>query len=279
MCAGFLARMSDIAPHAEAIGLAYVTSDGPGITRRRSGPGFSYRDADGALVRDKETLARIKSLAIPPAWEDVWICPDAHGHLQAAGRDARGRKQHRYHPRFREVRDAAKFERLTEFAKALPALRKRIDEDMGLRGLPREKVLATIAHLLDTTLIRVGTMIQAVAFAGFALSPSIGRSALIVSGNLLALGNGMTQPSVSAYVSKRADPTAQGGTLGTNQSFASLARMIGPAFGGWLYGAFGPRSPYIAGALGMAVAGIVALSLRTTRSFEADQRNTSTQTS
>jgi DNA topoisomerase I len=148
--------MSDAAPHAEANGLAYVSSDGPGITRRRSGAGFSYRDADGKLVRDKATLARIKSLAIPPAWTDVWICPDECGHLQATGRDARGRKQHRYHARFREMREAAKFERLAEFAKALPALRARIDEDMGRRGLPREKVLATIAHLLDTTLIRVG---------------------------------------------------------------------------------------------------------------------------
>lgn len=148
--------MAPAAPHAEKVGLAYVTSDGPGITRRRSGAGFSYRDPNGELVRDRDTLARVKSLAIPPAWTDVWICPDEHGHLQATGRDARGRKQHRYHPRFREVREAAKFERLAEFAKALPALRARIDEDMGLRGLPREKVLATIAHLLDTTLIRVG---------------------------------------------------------------------------------------------------------------------------
>jgi len=148
--------MPDAAPHAEAIGLAYVASDVPGITRRRSGVGFSYRDSEGRLVRDNATLTRIKSLAIPPAWTDVWICPDENGHLQATGRDARGRKQHRYHPRFREVRDTAKFERLTEFAKALPALRERIDEDMSKRGLPREKVLATIVHLLDTTLIRVG---------------------------------------------------------------------------------------------------------------------------
>ena len=148
--------MAPAAPHAQAIGLAYVTSDCAGITRRRSGSGFSYRDADGKLIRDNATLARIKSLAIPPAWQDVWICPDDEGHLQATGRDARGRKQHRYHPRFREVRDAAKFERLTEFARALPALRARIHQDMSKRGLPRGKVLATIAHLLDTTLIRVG---------------------------------------------------------------------------------------------------------------------------
>lgn len=148
--------MAPAAPSAEKVGLAYVTSEGPGITRRRSGAGFSYRDAHDKLIRDEDTLARIKGLAIPPAWTDVWICPDENGHLQATGRDAKGRKQHRYHARFREVRDAAKFERLAEFAKALPALRKRIDEDMGKRGLPREKVLATIAHLLDTTLIRVG---------------------------------------------------------------------------------------------------------------------------
>jgi DNA topoisomerase-1 len=148
--------MAPAAPSAEKVGLAYVTSEGSGITRRRSGSGFSYRDQHDTLIRDEDTLARIKSLAIPPAWTDVWICPDENGHLQATGRDAKGRKQHRYHPRFREVREAAKFERLPEFAKALPALRKRIDEDMGKRGLPREKVLATIAHLLDTTLIRVG---------------------------------------------------------------------------------------------------------------------------
>jgi len=148
--------MAPAAPSAEKVGLAYVTTDSPGITRRRSGAGFSYRDPHDKLIRDEDTLARIKSLAIPPAWEDVWICPDENGHLQATGRDAKGRKQHRYHPRFREVREAAKFERLADFAKALPALRKRIDADMGKRGLPREKVLATIAHLLDTTLIRVG---------------------------------------------------------------------------------------------------------------------------
>jgi DNA topoisomerase-1 len=148
--------MAPAAPQAEKVGLAYVSSEGPGITRRRSGAGFSYRDPHDKLIRDADTLARIKSLAIPPAWTDVWICPDEDGHLQATGRDARGRKQHRYHPRFREVREAAKFDRLADFANALPALRARIDEDMGKRGLPREKVLATIAHLLDTTLIRVG---------------------------------------------------------------------------------------------------------------------------
>ena len=137
-------------------GLIHVSDDAPGYTRRRAGKGFAYRDADGRRVRDKETLARIRSLAVPPAWTEVWICADPNGHLQATGRDARGRKQHRYHPRFREVREAAKFDRLAEFARALPALRARVKRDMARTGLPREKVLAAIVHLLDTTLIRIG---------------------------------------------------------------------------------------------------------------------------
>jgi DNA topoisomerase-1 len=137
-------------------GLIHVSDDAPGLKRRRAGKGFAYRDADGRPVRDKETLARIRGLAVPPAWTEVWICADPNGHLQATGRDARGRKQHRYHPRFREVREAAKFERLAEFARALPALRARVKRDMAREGLPREKVLAAIVHLLDTTLIRIG---------------------------------------------------------------------------------------------------------------------------
>src|SRR6185436_17064995 len=107
-------------------------------------------------LRDAAQLNRIKSLAIPPAWTDVWICSSANGHLQATGRDARGRKQHRYHPRFREVREEAKFERLAEFGASLPALRAQIERDMRKQGLPRAKVLAAIVHLLDTTMIRVG---------------------------------------------------------------------------------------------------------------------------
>lgn len=139
-----------------APGLTYVSDDGPGLSRRHAGKGFTYRTARGAQVRDAKTLTRIKSLAIPPAWTDVWISANPNGHLQATGRDARGRKQHRYHPRFREHRDAAKFDHLADFAKALPALRARVSRDMRKQGLPREKVLAAIVHLLDTTLIRVG---------------------------------------------------------------------------------------------------------------------------
>lgn len=137
-------------------GLSYVSDEEPGIRRTRAGKGFAYRDAKGRAVRNAKTLARIKALVIPPAWTDVWICADENGHLQATGRDARGRKQHRYHPRFRAVREEAKFDRLADFAKALPSIRRRITRDMAKPGLPREKVLAAIVKLLDTTLIRIG---------------------------------------------------------------------------------------------------------------------------
>ena len=141
---------------AESAGLVYASDGEPGITRRRAGKGFSYRDPGGRPVKDKDALARIRALAIPPAWTDVWISPDPNGHIQATGRDARGRKQYRYHPRFREVRDGTKYERMLDFAAALPALRARVNDDMSRRGMPREKVLATVVHLLETTMIRVG---------------------------------------------------------------------------------------------------------------------------
>jgi DNA topoisomerase I len=141
---------------AETAGLLYVSDEEPGIRRRKSGKGFTYTRPDGKKVEDGSTLERIKSLAIPPAYTDVWICAKANGHIQATGRDAKGRKQYRYHPAFREVRESTKYEHMLEFAKGLPAIRKTIDEHMSLRGLPREKVLATVVHLLENTLIRVG---------------------------------------------------------------------------------------------------------------------------
>ena len=141
---------------ARAAGLRYVSDARPGITRRPQGDGFAYLDPSGKPVRDEATLERIRSLAIPPAYTDVWICPQANGHIQATGRDARGRKQYRYHPRWRETRDATKYEHMAEFAAALPAIRARVAADLRRRGLPREKVLATIVRLLETTLIRVG---------------------------------------------------------------------------------------------------------------------------
>jgi DNA topoisomerase-1 len=141
---------------AESAGLRYVSDDRPGIRRKKSGKGFSYVQPDGRKLSDARVLRRIKSLAVPPAWIDVWICPVADGHLQATGRDARGRKQYRYHPLFREVRESTKYEHLITFAHALPGIRAKVREHMSLRGLPREKVLATVLHLLETTLIRVG---------------------------------------------------------------------------------------------------------------------------
>jgi len=141
---------------ADAAGLRYVSDAAPGIRRRRSGAGFAYLGPDGRRITDAATLARIRALAVPPAWSDVWICPRADGHVQATGRDERGRKQYRYHPRWREVRDETKYERLIEFARALPAVRARVEADMALPGLPRQRVLATVIHLLDRTLIRIG---------------------------------------------------------------------------------------------------------------------------
>jgi DNA topoisomerase-1 len=128
----------------------------PGIRRIGTGKTFRYIRPNGSVVRDAATLARIRSLAIPPAWTDVWICPLGDGHIQAVGRDARQRKQYRYHARWREVRDATKFDRMADFGKVLPKIRAQVKRHLRLQGLPREKVLATIVRLLETTLIRVG---------------------------------------------------------------------------------------------------------------------------
>ncbi|MDP9326102.1 MAG: DNA topoisomerase IB, partial [Candidatus Dormibacteraeota bacterium] len=141
---------------ATAAGLRWVSDDRPGIRRRRRGGGFVYIRADGAQVAKGPDLDRITELAVPPAWEDVWICSDPRGHLQATGRDARGRKQYRYHRRWREARDANKFDRIVAFGRALPRIRRRCSRDLARPGLPRERVLAAIIRLLDESLIRVG---------------------------------------------------------------------------------------------------------------------------
>lgn len=141
---------------AQAAGLRYVTDVKPGIRRFRCGKGFRYTAPGGAPVNDDDTLKRIRSLAIPPAWRGVWICTSSNGHLQATGRDARGRKQSRYHPRWREVRDETKYERMLQFAQALPVIRDRVKKNLALPGLPREKVIATIVSLMEQTHIRVG---------------------------------------------------------------------------------------------------------------------------
>lgn len=155
---------------AKAAGLRYVSDAEPGISRQRSGSTFRYLRPDGKALREAETLARIRRLAIPPAWEDVWICVRDDGHLQATGRDARGRKQYRYHPRWREVRDETKYGRMLAFAKALPRIRRRVSQDLALPGLPREKVLATVVRLLETTRIRVGNQEYARANDSFGLT-------------------------------------------------------------------------------------------------------------
>ncbi|MDB5214394.1 MAG: topoisomerase [Myxococcaceae bacterium] len=141
---------------AKAAHCRYVDDSGPGIRRVKAGKGWKLVSPQGKPIRDREILARVKSLVIPPAWTDVWICPDVDGHIQATGRDARGRKQYRYHWRFREVREETKYERMMEFAEALPAIRAKVDEDLGKPGLTREKVLATVVRLLEITLIRIG---------------------------------------------------------------------------------------------------------------------------
>jgi DNA topoisomerase I len=141
---------------AESAGLRYVSDEQAGISRKGAGRGFRYINADGSAVTDKNVLRRIRSIVIPPAWTDVWVCRHRDGHIQATGRDAKNRKQYRYHPAFREIRESSKYEHMIQFADALPRIRAKVREHMALRGLPREKVLATVVHLLETTLIRVG---------------------------------------------------------------------------------------------------------------------------
>jgi len=148
--------MAEAQSAAAAAGLVYVSDAEPGIRRERHGDGFRYFGVDGNEITDADEIARLARLAVPPAYEDVWICPSSRGHLQATGRDARGRKQYRYHPKWREARDGAKFARMTEFAAALPRLRRRLRRDLASKELSREKVLAVVVSLLDVTRVRVG---------------------------------------------------------------------------------------------------------------------------
>jgi len=155
---------------AREAGLRYVSDENPGIHRKPAKQEFAYVDAAGRRVKDPGELRRIRALVIPPAWTDVWICPRANGHIQATGRDARGRKQYRYHPRWREVRDGVKYERMLDFVRALPRIRRRVERDLGRRTLDREKVLATVVRLLELTLIRVGNEDYARTNQSFGLS-------------------------------------------------------------------------------------------------------------
>jgi DNA topoisomerase I len=157
--------------------LRYVAGDAPGISRKRRGKGFYYMGPDSKRIRDRATLDRIESLVIPPAWEHVWICPLENGHIQAIGRDARGRKQYRYHPHYREVRDEAKFDHMVAFGAALPKIRARVNRDLARRGLPQRKVVAAIVRLLDETCIRVGNEEYAKTNKSFGLSTMRNRHA------------------------------------------------------------------------------------------------------
>jgi DNA topoisomerase-1 len=169
---------------AAATGLRYVRADDPGIERRRAGKGFAYRHPSGTPVRDASTLARIRALAIPPAWTDVWICRDPEGHLQATGRDARGRRQYRYHPRFRARRDRGKFARLVRFGDLLPKIRRRVRADLARPGLPREKVLAAVVALLETTRFRVGNAEYARLNRSFGISTLRDRHAKVTGSTI-----------------------------------------------------------------------------------------------
>jgi len=170
---------AEAAAAARTARLRYVSDRNPGITRHRRGASFGYRGPDGRPIRDADTLARIRRLAVPPAWEEVWISPDPNGHVQAVGRDARGRKQYRYHPRWRSVRDEAKFDRLAAFAEKLPEIRARVAADLGRPGMPRAKMLAAVVRLLETTLIRVGNDEYARSNESFGLTTLRNRHARV----------------------------------------------------------------------------------------------------
>ncbi|HET7420887.1 MAG TPA: DNA topoisomerase IB [Candidatus Dormibacteraeota bacterium] len=197
---------ADRDPAAEAAqeaGLVYTTDDEPGIRRVRQGKRFEYLGPDGRRVRDSAILDRIRSLAIPPAWDHVWISTRPRGHLQATGRDARGRKQHRYHARWREVRDADKFERMTAFGRVLPKIRARVALDLRRPGLPKEKVVATIVRLLETTYARVGNEEYARENKSFGLTTLRSRHVDVKGSTVRFLFKGKSGREVSAGVTDR----------------------------------------------------------------------------
>ena len=176
--------VTDPVESAQAAGLRYVSDTMPGIRRKKAGKGFAYVDHAGKTIRDSKELARIRALAIPPAYTDVWICPSLNGHIQATGRDARRRKQYRYHPKWREVRDETKFGRMLAFSEVLPRIRERVERDLSRSGLPREKVLATVVRLLECTCIRVGNDEYARANRSFGLTTLQDRHVEISDSNL-----------------------------------------------------------------------------------------------
>jgi DNA topoisomerase I len=171
-----------LAAAAKAAKLRYVSDTGKGIRREPAKQGFDFFTPDGKKITDAEEISRIRRLAIPPAYRDVWICPHPNGHLQATGRDVRGRKQYRYHPRWREVRDEAKYGKMLVFGKVLPAIRRQVESDLGRRGLPRERVIAAIVSLLESTLIRVGNEKYARTNKSFGLTTMRNRHVKVEGG-------------------------------------------------------------------------------------------------
>jgi len=201
---GLTQRVAD--PSVEAAreaGLVYTTDLEPGLRRLRKGKGFTYVDPQGKQVDDPATLERIRDLAIPPAWENVWISTRARGHLQATGRDARGRKQHRYHARWREVRDADKFERMAGFARVLPRIRRRVARDLRRPGLPREKVVATIVKLLETTYARIGNEEYARENGSFGLTTLRNRHVKVTGATVRFLFKGKSGREVQVGLTDR----------------------------------------------------------------------------
>jgi len=196
-------KRSQPPPATERERLRYTSDSQPGFTRVLRGRHFVYRDTRGRVIRDARVIQRIRKLAIPPAYQDVWISPDPNGHLQATGRDARGRKQYRYHPRWREHRDATKFDRMLEFGHALPRIRRRVAKDLRLSGLPREKVLATIVRLLECTLIRVGNEEYARANGSFGLTTLRDRHVDLKGGALVLEFRGKSGIRQRALVTDR----------------------------------------------------------------------------
>lgn len=197
-------RLSEAAPDPAAeAGLVYTSDEEPGVRRVRRGKGFVYLNPEGKRVRDRATLDRIRSLAIPPAWEHVWISTRPRGHLQATGRDARGRKQHRYHARWRETRDADKFDRVAAFAKALPRIRRRVAHDLRREGLPREKVIATIVLLLEATYARIGNEEYARQNGSFGLTTLRNRHVDVNGSTVRFLFKGKSGVDVSVGVTDR----------------------------------------------------------------------------
>ena len=188
---------------AERAGLRYVTDASKGIRRKLVGERFVYEGPDGKRITAERTLERIRTLAIPPAWTGVWICPSANGHLQVTAREARGRKQYRYHARYREIRDETKFDRMMEFSRVLPSVRSTVEAHLGLRGLPRETVLATVVWLLERTLIRVGNLEYARDNESYGLTTLEGRHAAVRGSRVRFLFNGKSGKEHAVSVEDR----------------------------------------------------------------------------